>query len=142
MKKIVIFLVIIVVAVCVVMFQYNSYKRYQNQIKSENNEFEQFTNQEEIYGIDLATIINKSINVNEKNNISKDDKGFFIPNDTNSIEVEIYIKESDTTYRMEQIYKQGTEQFVQFFINEKFKCSKVEYHKKTNRIKYMLFEQI
>lgn len=142
MKKIVIFLVIIVVVVCVVMFQYNSYKRYQNQIKSENNEFEQFTNQEEIYGIDLATIINKSINVNEKNNISKDDKGFFIPNDTNSIEVEIYIKESDTTYRMEQIYKQGTEQFVQFFINEKFKCSKVEYHKKTNRIKYMLFEQI
>ena len=142
MKKIVIFLVIIVVVVCVVMFQYNSYKRYQNQIKSENNEFEQFTNQEEIYGIDLATIINKSINVNEKNNISKDDKGYFIPNDTNSIEVEIYIKESDTTYRMEQIYKQGTEQFVQFFINEKFKCSKVEYHKKTNRIKYMLFEQI
>ena len=43
---------------------------------------------------------------------------------------------------MEQIYKQGTEQFVQFFINEKFKCSKVEYHKKTGKIKYMLFEQI
>ena len=44
--------------------------------------------------------------------------------------------------KMEQIYKQGTEQFVQFFINEKFKCSKVEYHSKKNRIKYMLFEQI
>ena len=28
------------------------------------------------------------------------------------------------------------------FINEKFKCSKVEYHKKTGKIKYMLFEQI
>ena len=50
--------------------------------------------------------------------------------------------ENETTYKMEQIYKQGTEQFVQFFINEKFKCSKVEYHSKTNRIKYMLFEQI
>ena len=60
----------------------------------------------------------------------------------NSIEIEIYIKDSDTTYKMEQIYKQGVEQFVQFFLNDKFKSSKVEYHEKTKRIKYILFEQI
>ncbi len=141
MKKVIIFLVTIVIIVCIIAFQYNSYKRNQNSISSENAEFEKYINNE-IYGIDLATIINKSIDKNEKNKILKDEKGFFIQNDENSIEVEIHIKENDTTYKMEQIYKQGTEQFVQFFINEKFKCSKVEYHEKTDRIKYMLFEQI
>lgn len=32
--------------------------------------------------------------------------------------------------------------FVQFFIDAKFKTSKVEYHEKTGLIKYILFEQI
>ena len=141
MKKVFIFFTIIVIIVCVILFQYNSYKITKNNIATENAEFEQYLN-EEVYGIDIATIINKSIDKNEKNKILKDEKGFFIQNDENSIEVEIHIKENDTTYKMEQIYKQGTEQFVQFFINEKFKCSKVEYHEKTDRIKYMLFEQI
>lgn len=141
MKKIFIFLTIIIVIICIIAFQYNSYKRNQNAITSENSEFNQYLDKE-VYGIDLATIINKSVDKNEKNKISKDEKGFFIENDENSIKVQIYIKENEKTYEMEQIYKQGTEQFVQFFINEKFKCSKVEYHKKTGRIKYMLFEQI
>ena len=141
MKKIFVFLIIVVIIVCIILFQYNSYKRDKNSIISENSEFEQYINKE-IYGIDLATIINKSIDKNEKNKVKKDKDGLFIENDENSIKVEIYIKENETTYKMEQIYKQGTEQFVQFFINEKFKCSKVEYHSKTNRIKYMLFEQI
>ncbi len=141
MKKIFIFLTIIIVIICIIAFQYNSYKRNQNAITSENSEFDQYLDKE-VYGIDLATIINKSVDKNEKNKISKDEKGFFIENDENSIKVQIYIKENEKTYEMEQIYKQGTEQFVQFFINEKFKCSKVEYHKKTGRIKYMLFEQI
>jgi hypothetical protein len=141
MKKIFIFVTIIIVIICIIAFQYNSYKRNQNAITSENSEFDQYLDKE-VYGIDLATIINKSVDKNEKNKISKDEKGFFIENDVNSIKVQIYIKENEKTYEMEQIYKQGTEQFVQFFINEKFKCSKVEYHKKTGRIKYMLFEQI
>lgn len=141
MKKIFIFLIIIIIIVCIILFQYNSYKREKNAIISENGEFEQYINNE-IYGIDLATIINKSIDKNEKNKVLKDENGFFIENDENSIEVEIYIKENETTYKMEQIHKQGTERFVQFFINEKFKCSKVEYNKKNGRIKYMLFEQI
>ena len=51
--------------------------------------------------------------------------------------------ENDKHYelQMEQIYNSGTEQFVQYYGNIKFKCSKIEYHKKTGRIKYILFEQ-
>ena len=128
MKKIFIFLAIIVVILCVILYQYNSYQRAQNAINSENSEYEQYLDKE-IYGIDIASLINKSTDKNEKNSVSKDDKGYFIQND-------------DTTYKMEQIYKQGVEQFVQFFLNDKFKSSKVEYHEKTKRIKYILFEQI
>ena len=141
MKKIFIFLAKIVVILCVILYQYNSYQRAQNAINSENSEYEQYLDKE-IYGIDIASLINKSTDKNEKNSVSKDDKGYFIQNDENSIEIEIYIKDSDTTYKMEQIYKQGVEQFVQFFLNDKFKSSKVEYHEKTKRIKYILFEQI
>ena len=141
MKKIFVFLAIVVVIVCIIAYQYNTYQRRQKSIISANNEFEQYLNKE-IYGIDIATLINKSIDLNEKNSISKDENGYFILNDQNSIEIEIHIKDNDTTYKMEQIYKQGLEQFVQFFLNDKFKSSKVEYHEKTKRIKYILFEQI
>ena len=138
MKKIFVFLAIVVVIVCIIAYQYNTYQRRQKSIISANNEFEQYLNKE-IYGIDIATLINKSIDLNEKNSISKDENGYFILNDQNSIEIEIHIKDNDTTYKMEQIYKQGVEQFVQFFLNDKFKSSKVEYHEKTKRIKYILF---
>lgn len=141
MKKIFVFLAIVVVIVCIIAYQYNTYQRRQKSIISANNEFEQYLNKE-IYGIDIATLINKSIDLNEKNSISKDENGYFILNDQNSIEIEIHIKDNDTTYKMEQIYKQGVEQFVQFFLNDKFKSSKIEYHEKTKRIKYILFEQI
>ena len=99
MKKIFIFLAIIVVILCVILYQYNSYQRVQNAINSENSEYEQYLDKE-IYGIDIASLINKSTDKNEKNSVSKDDKGYFIQNDENSIEIEIYIKDSDTTYKM------------------------------------------
>ena len=59
MKKIFIFLAIIVVILCVILYQYNSYQRAQNAINSENSEYEQYLDKE-IYGIDIASLINKS----------------------------------------------------------------------------------
>ena len=50
--------------------------------------------------------------------------------------------DNETTYKMEKIYNAGTEQFVQYYRTIKFKCSKIEYHEKTGRIKYILFEQL
>lgn len=43
---------------------------------------------------------------------------------------------------MEMFYNAGTEQFVEYYRNIKFKCSKIEYHKNTGRVKYMYFEQL
>ena len=94
------------------------------------------------YGIDLASVINKAVDKNTKNGIAKDEKGFFIQNDENSIEIEIYIKDNETTYKMESFYNSGTDQFLVYYGNIQFKCSKIEYHEKTGRVSYLLFEQL
>ena len=141
MKKIVIILAIVLILVSIIAFQYYSYQvDYQITIE-ENAEYEQYQDKE-IYGIDLATIINKTVDKNAKNGIQKDEKGKFIPNDTNSIEIEIFIKDNEKMYRMEIFYNNGTEEFLRYYGNIKFKCSNIEYHEKTGKIKYLLFEQL
>ena len=141
MKKIIIILAIVIIIVCVVAVKYYSYKVAYNMILEENSEYEQYKDKE-IYGIDLATAINKTVDKNIKNGIEKDEKGFFKQNDENSIEIEIFIKDNETMYKMEAFYNSGTEQFVQYYGNIKFKCSKLEYHEKTGKISYLLFEQL
>lgn len=140
MKKIFIFLVIVMIIVAAIGFKYMSYKNEYNAIQKENKEFEEYKDKE-VYGLEVGTIINKAVDKNTKNKIEKDNNQNFIQNDKNSIEIEIYITDNETMYKMETIYNAGTEQFVQYYGNIKFKCSKIEYHKKTGRIKYMLFEQ-
>lgn len=141
MKKILIFLVVLIIIIAIVIVNYSSYKTQHNMIISENAEFEEYKGKE-LNGLNIATIINKAIDKNTKNRIEKDEKGIFIPNDNNSIEIEIYIKDNETTYKMETFYNAGTEKFVEYYGSIKFKCSNIEYHEKTGRIKYILFEQI
>lgn len=142
MKKLSIFFAILLVIIAIIGFKYVSYRVEYTAIKQDNAEYEKYKEKEELSGLDIATIINKTIDKNTKNKIEKDDKGMFIPNDKNSIEVEIYMLDNETTYKMETIYNGGTEQFIRYYANQKFKCSKIEYHKNTGRIKYILFEQI
>ena len=141
MKKFLILFVIVIVIVSIIAVRYSSYKVEQDTIMQENAEFEQYKDKE-IYGLDLATIINKVMDKNIKNEIPKDDKGMFIENDTNSIKMEIYMTDNEETYRAETFYNNGIEQFMEFYRDIKFKCSKIEYHEKTGKIKYLYFEQI
>lgn len=140
MKKVIIFLSIVIIIVAIVGYNYISYKSEYNEIQKENSYFEKYKDQD-IYGLDVASMINKAIDKNTKNKIEKDDQGMFIQNDEDSIDIEIYMTDNETTYKMETIYNAGTEQFAQYYGNIKFICSKIEYHKNTGKIKYMLFEQ-
>ena len=130
MKKI-LFLVFTIIIIFVTMFfvRYMSYKIEYNQISRENVEFEQYK-EKEIFGIELATLINKAGDTNTQNK----------END-NSIEIEIYMQDNEQKYKMETFYNTGIQQFIQYYGNIKFKCSKIEYDKKTGKIKYLLFEQ-
>lgn len=140
-KTIIILIAVIIVLVSIIGIKYSSYLVNLNEIKIENAKYEKYINQE-IYGIDLATLINKSVDQNVKKEIENDEKGIFISNDKDSIHIEIYMQDNETTYKMETIHNAGIEKFVQYYGDIKFKCSKTDYHKKTGKIKYMLFEQL
>lgn len=141
MKKIAIFFLIIIIIVVGMSYLYLNYKASYNQAKQENKQFESYYN-EEVYGTDLVTVINKAVDNNLINEVEKNQKGFFQNNEINSINIDIKIIDNDTVYQMETIYNNGMDNFVQYYGQIKFKCTKIEYHKETGKIKYLLFEQI
>lgn len=110
-------------------------------LKKYNSEFENYL-EKRIYGTELATLINKVININENNNVKKDDKNYFIENEENSIKIEIKMLLTEKTYPMEEFYNNNTSEFVKYFNLVEFKCTRIEYHNKTGKIKKMYFEQI
>ncbi len=141
MKKFVVFLVIVVAIVCAIAYMYLNFIANRNTAITENMPYETYLNRE-IFGSDLASVINRAINDNNKNNVEKDEKGIYIANNTNSIKIQVKITDNDTTYDMETFYNNGMDNFIKYYNQIKFKCTNVEYHEATNKIKYMLFEQI
>ena len=140
MKKLAIFFAIIIIIVCGVSYIYLNYKANYFEAKKSNIKFESYLNKE-ILGTDLATIINKAIDNNVKNeviisnNIYEDDNA-------NSICIDIKIIDNNKTYKMEDFYNNGIQNFIEYYGNIKFKCVDIKYHKSTNKVKYMLFEQM
>lgn len=141
MKKYIILLFIVIVAVTSMAYLYANYKMDNNKIKQNNSAYENVYNKE-ITGAELATIINGTLDKNTQNEVAKDEKGCFIDNGTNSIIIEMKFKESDDVYRVENISKQGVEQFIKLYARFQFKCTKIEYHKETKLVKYLYFEEV
>lgn len=141
MKKIAIFFLIVIIIIVGMSYLYLNYKTSYNKAKQENKQFESYQGQE-IYGAELATIINKAVNNNQNNEVQKDKKGNYINDNKNSIQIDIKMLDNDTTYEMETLYSGGMDKFVEYYNEIKFKCTKLEYHKATNKVKYLLFEQI
>ena len=141
MKKIIILISIVIIGLAIISINYMNYTNQHNEVLKYNLEFEK-NYQKEIYGIDLTTIINKVINNNEKNKVEKGQDKKYINNHTNSINIEIKITDTNQVYTMETLYNRGMEQFVQHYGDIQFKCSKIEYHKKTGKVSYLYFEQI
>lgn len=142
MKKIAIFFLITIMIVVGISYMYLNYKSNYNNAQKANKQFESYY-QQEIYGAELATIINKATDNNITNEVEKDKKGRYINNDNSSINIDIkMLDDNDNIYNMEKFYNGGMSTFVQYYSEIKFKCTKIEYHKTTNKVKYMLFEQI
>lgn len=141
MKKIIILISFVVIVIAVVSINYMSYQKEHNNTLKYNLEFEE-NYQKEIYGIHLTTIINKVINNNEKNNVEIGQDNKYINNYTDSINIDIMITDTNKIYSMETFYNGGVEKFVDNYGDIKFKCTKIEYHKKTGKVSYLYFEQI
>lgn len=141
MKKIAIFLLIIIGIVSTISYLYLNSINNQRIAQKENIKFEIYKD-EEITGAEVTTLINKAINSNQQNEVEKDKKGRYVDNETNSINIDIKFIDDDVTYNIEKIYNNGMDKFLTYYRDIKFKCVDVQYHDKTQKIKYMLFEQI
>ncbi len=142
MKKYVLIIITIVLAiVAVVAYKIYDYKVTQNEANNNNKSYNSFYGQE-VLGTDVATLINKAIDSNEKNSVAIAEDGTYIDNGTNSINIDIKFKDLEETITMERINQLDSVRFVQNFGGFNFKCTKIEYHNKTGNVKYMYFEQI
>lgn len=110
-------------------------------LKNYNREYQEYLNKT-INGTELATLINKVININEKNGIKKNENNYYIENQEDSIKIEVKLIITEKTYPMEEIYNKDTAEFVKHFSHEEFKCTSIEYHEKTGKVSKLLFEQI
>lgn len=141
MKKIVLFFAMIIIVVCGISYTFLNYKANYNISKKANLEFENYLNVE-VSGTDLVTVMNRAIDSNERNEVEKNSKGIYKNNDKNSINIEVKITDNDTLYQMETFNKNGMQNFLSYYGSVKFKCTSIEYHNTTKKVKYMLFEQI
>lgn len=146
MKKnaiILVLILLIIIIICIAGINLNS--KTSKSVLQNNKEYEQYLN-EEIYGTEVITLINKAVSSNESNKVTKDKKGFYIENNENSIKIDVVmitdIEENETTvYKMEAISKVGITEFIKNFNTATFKCTKVDYHKTTGKIKYIEITQ-
>jgi len=142
MKKIIIcILSIFLIIICIVV--YGVYQKNDNtaQIGVDNKTYESYENKE-VLGTDIISIINKATDSNKKNDIKIGEDGNYIDNEKNSIRIEIKFKELDKVITMERINNVGIEKFWSNYGVLSFKCTKIEYHEKTHRVKYMYFEEV
>ena len=142
MKKIIIcILSIFLIIICIVV--YGVYQKNENtaQIGVDNKTYESYENKEAL-GTDIISIINKATDSNKKNDIKIGEDGNYIDNGKNSIRIEIKFLELDKVITMERINNVGIEKFWSNYGALSFKCTKIEYHEKTHRVKYMYFEEV
>lgn len=141
MKKFMIFLIGIGIIVMIITGVYLKCRMLINETKRENSQYEQYY-QKEIYGTDLATLMNKVVDSNINNEVEKNENGVYIDNGKNSIRIDIQFTDDDSIHTLEEIYNSDTGVFVQYYNQIKFKCTKIEYHEQTGKVSYLYFEQI
>jgi len=136
-----IILALFLIAICITCGILINIRAEKTETTRENIEYEKYLNKE-ILGTELATLINKVIDKNEKNSLQKDEKGYYIDNGKDSIKIDLKMTTTDKIYPMEEIYNNQITLFVQNFNFISFKCTSIEYHKKTGKIAKLVFEEL
>lgn len=140
MKRTIVFILCILIIILSIFWtKYMEYKNEQSLIQEHNIEYEKYLNKQ-ITGRELTTTINRAVNNNEENYVSKDEQGFYIEDDTNSVKIEIKITDNDTTYQMETLYNGGMVNFIQYYNEIYFECTNIDYNSK-GKVSHIIFEQ-
>lgn len=141
MKKLFIFiLTLFIIFIILICAYFNALKFEKNMTKQYNSEYEVYLDKK-ITGSEITSLINKIIDNNEKNKIQKDDKGFYIENDKNSILMQIKITDNDTLYNIETFYGAEMVNFLKYYDSVLFECKEIKYNS-LGKVNYIYFEQI
>lgn len=140
-KQTIIILILLIIIFLIVAFAVVQNMQKEREIANYNKQYEQYT-EKQIYGTDLATLINKAVNDNEKNNVEKDENEYYIQNETDSVKIYVKLQEEGENFPMERIFKLGITEFVKNFNIESFKCTQINYHEQTKKISEIYFEVI
>ena len=140
-QSLLIILAIIFIVICITSATILNLQTQKKAILQENLQYEKYLNKE-VLGTEVATLISKVVDQNEKNNVQKDENGYYIDNNQNSIKIDLKMTTIDKTYPMEEIYNNKITNFVQNFNLIKFKCTSIEYHKQTGKISKLIFEEL
>ena len=141
MKKSIIFMWIVLIVIIVpIMIIVSNYKQAKNEVNKFNLLYEKYKTGK-YYGSEIGSIINNAINNNEKNEIEKDENGFYIDDDKYCIKILIQLKSDGElkTYQMENLEKLGIDRFVKNFNLEQFECNEITYNS-VGRINKMIFK--
>ena len=148
MKKIVIIILVIVIAITSIVFaKYVEYSKQKNEVEIINKEYLAYRNSD-IQINTIVSLMGKAIEQNKKNNIKQDENKIFAENDTNSIKIYMEVESSDQTrivrIPMEELIlgeKAGTEKVELSFSTSIFRITDVQYHKKTGQVKQIVFTE-
>lgn len=141
MKKYIILLVTAIIIACIAVYVRFQFKVNKSMVNFENNPYTSVLNKE-LSSAELATLINKAMNKNEDNKVVRDENGYFIENDENSIKIDVHFIIDDTTLKAEQIEKSDLNMFITAYASAKFKCTNIDYHNKTKLVKYLYIEEL
>ena len=142
-NKILILLAVFMIIIAIVTYGIYNYRKQYAEAQKINNTYKTYENIQ-ILGSELISIINKTIDFNEKEGIEKNQDGLYIENDKNSIKIYIeflYDEDEIRTIEMEKIENNGIDQFINVYSTASFKCTKITYHEKTNNVKALTFTE-
>ena len=140
-KNILVILGIFIIILLFVVYLLYNYKKDVIYAQNFNKQYESYY-QKTIVGTDLATVMNKAMDYNQKNDIAKDSNDRYYRETEKSILIEVKFLEKEKIVRMEDILLGDMENFIHFYRQANFKCTKIEYHSENNQVKNLYFEQI
>ena len=112
-NKILLILIIFMVILAIITYIIYNYRINLQEIQKINNEYITYS-KAQMLGTELVSIMNRTQDINTKNEIQKDDEGLYIDNGQNSIKVYLKLKYEDdySTLEIERILNSGTENFI------------------------------
>lgn len=140
-KKLLVILGIFIIILLFTVYLLYNYRKDVIQMQSFNRQYEVYY-EKTILGTDLATVLNKAMDYNKKNDILKDSNDRYYQETEKSLSITIKFLESEKTFRMEDILLGDMENFINNYASFSFKCTKIEYHESNKQVKSLYFEQI